>query len=83
MNSLQGGGTATPSPEQANGRRGPSTEQTSDLPVSTFLSGFARRASAFLVQDADCDSYGTVLRQLSNPWVLIRMPPYIPGLSGG
>ncbi|KAN0110752.1 hypothetical protein V8E51_007139 [Hyaloscypha variabilis] len=33
MNSLQGGGTATPSPEQVNGRRGPSTEQTSDLPL--------------------------------------------------
>ncbi len=32
MNSLQGG-TATPSPEQVN-RRGPSSEQTSDLPVS-------------------------------------------------
>lgn len=33
MNSLQGG-NATPSPEQVNGRRGPSTEQVSDLPVS-------------------------------------------------
>ena len=32
MNSLQGGGT--PSPEQLNGRRGPSSEQqVSDLPV--------------------------------------------------
>jgi len=36
MNSLQGGGTATPSPEQVNGRRGPSSEQPSDLPVSNI-----------------------------------------------
>ena len=36
MNSLQGGGTQTPSPEQLNGRRGPSVEQQAqDLPVST------------------------------------------------
>jgi hypothetical protein len=36
LNSLGGGGgTVTPSPEQANGRRGPSSEQQlSDLPVS-------------------------------------------------
>jgi len=34
LNSLQGGGTATPSPEQVNGRRGPSSEQAQDLPVS-------------------------------------------------
>lgn len=33
MNSLQGGGTSTPSPEQVNGRRGPSSEQQSDLPL--------------------------------------------------
>lgn len=33
MNSLQGGGTATPSPEQVNVRRAPSVEQTSDLPL--------------------------------------------------
>ncbi|TVY65606.1 Tip elongation aberrant protein, partial [Lachnellula suecica] len=34
MNSLQGGGTATPSPEQVNGRlRGPSSEQAQDLPL--------------------------------------------------
>jgi hypothetical protein len=66
MNSLQGGGTATPSPEQVNVRRGPSVEQTSDLPVSGPFSGFARRASPFLVQYADCDSYGTVLRLQSN-----------------
>ena len=37
MNSLQGGGTSTPSPEQVNGRRGPSSEQQSDLPVSPLL----------------------------------------------
>ena len=37
MNSLQGGGTATPSPEQVNGRRGPSTDQASDLPVSADM----------------------------------------------
>jgi hypothetical protein len=37
MNSLQGG-TATPSPEQVNSRRGPSSEQTSDLPVSELFS---------------------------------------------
>ncbi|KAH8590221.1 hypothetical protein B0O99DRAFT_691663 [Bisporella sp. PMI_857] len=30
LNSLQGGGTGTPSPEQLNGRRGPSVEQTQD-----------------------------------------------------
>lgn len=36
MNSLQGGSTATPSPEQINGRRGPPIEQAQaqDLPVS-------------------------------------------------
>jgi hypothetical protein len=39
MNSLQGGGTATPSPEQVNSRRGPSSEQTSDLPVSELFLG--------------------------------------------
>jgi hypothetical protein len=66
MNSLQGGGTATPSPEQVNVRRGPSVEQTSDLPVSGPFSGFERRASPLLVQCADCDSYGTVLRLQSN-----------------
>ena len=32
LNSL--GGNQTPSPEQVNGRRGPSSEQPSDLPVS-------------------------------------------------
>jgi hypothetical protein len=37
MNSLQGGGTATPSPEQVNGRRRPSTDQVSDLPVSAYM----------------------------------------------
>ena len=31
MNSLQGGGTATPSPDQLNGRRGPSVDQTQDV----------------------------------------------------
>ncbi len=35
MNSLQGGGTATPSPEQVNGRRGLTSDQAQDLPVST------------------------------------------------
>jgi hypothetical protein len=35
ITSLQGGGgTATPSPEQVNGRRAPITDQASDLPVS-------------------------------------------------
>jgi hypothetical protein len=34
MNSLQGGGTSTPSPEQLNGRRGPSSEQVQDPNVS-------------------------------------------------
>jgi hypothetical protein len=34
MNSLQGGSTATPNPEHANGRRGPAAEQAQDLPVS-------------------------------------------------
>lgn len=34
ITSLQGGGAATPSPEQVNGRRAPITEQASDLPVS-------------------------------------------------
>jgi len=66
MNSLQGGGTATPSPEQINGRRGPSSEQTSDLPVGVLLSGFAQRASSLRVLDTDCRSYGTVLRLQSN-----------------
>lgn len=33
MNSL-GGGTSTPSPDQNVGRRGPSVDQVSDLPVS-------------------------------------------------
>jgi hypothetical protein len=33
MNSL-GGGTSTPSPDQNVGRRGPSVDQASDLPVS-------------------------------------------------
>ena len=38
MNSLQGGGAQTPSPEQLNGRRGPSVEQQAqDLSVSTKL----------------------------------------------
>jgi hypothetical protein len=32
LNSL--GGNQTPSPEQINGRRGPNSEQSSDLPVS-------------------------------------------------
>jgi hypothetical protein len=35
LNSL--GGNQTPSPEQINGRRGPSSEQSSDLPVSLNL----------------------------------------------
>jgi hypothetical protein len=66
MNSLQGGGTATPSPEQVNGRRGPSSEQTSDLPVRELPLDFARRAFPSLVQYADSDSYGMVLRLQSN-----------------
>ncbi|TVY42870.1 Tip elongation aberrant protein [Lachnellula subtilissima] len=33
LNSLQGGSTATPSPEQVNGRRGPVAEQAQDLPL--------------------------------------------------
>lgn len=33
ITSLQGGAVVTPSPEQVNGRRGPSSEQASDLPV--------------------------------------------------
>ena len=37
LNSLQGGSTATPSPEQVNGRRGPVTEPAQDLPVSTSI----------------------------------------------
>lgn len=38
ITSLQGGGgAATPSPEQVNGRRAPITEQASDLPVSVCL----------------------------------------------
>ena len=39
MNSLQGGNTATPSPEQLNGRRGPSSEQAQDLAVSLAHNG--------------------------------------------
>src|SRR6187402_1596824 len=37
MNSLQGGGTATPSPDQLNGRRGPSVDQTQDVSSRTGL----------------------------------------------
>ena len=37
MNSLQGGGGATPSPEQLNGRRGPSADQAQDSNVSINL----------------------------------------------
>src|SRR5438045_3665982 len=36
LNSL-GGGTTTPSPDQNNGRRGPSVDQVSDLPVSISM----------------------------------------------
>jgi hypothetical protein len=53
MNSLQGGGT--PSPEQLNGRRGPSTEQqVSDLSVSCNHreSSFAI-LKLFLLQNTD------------------------------
>jgi hypothetical protein len=62
MNSLQGGGTSTPSPEQVNGRRGPSPDQASDLPVSRLFTASARCASGSQVQNTDSDSYGTVLR---------------------
>ena len=49
MNSLQGG-TATPSPDQLNGRRGPSTEQTSDLPVSVPLpKGLVARCACYVL----------------------------------
>jgi hypothetical protein len=34
LNSLQGGGTSTPSPEQLNGRRGPSSDLAQDPNVS-------------------------------------------------
>jgi hypothetical protein len=62
MNSLQGGGTATPSPEQVNGRRGPSSEQTSDLPVRE--TPLDLRGARFLLwcKYADSNSYGMVLR---------------------
>ena len=50
MNSLQGGGT--PSPEQLNGRRGPSSELAQDLPVSPpiycLLCAMCKQASSFL-----------------------------------
>jgi hypothetical protein len=37
ITSLQGlGNPSTPSPEQINGRRGPSSEQAQDLPVSNW-----------------------------------------------
>lgn len=38
LNSLQGGSTATPSPEHANGRRGAVADQGQELPVSTSVS---------------------------------------------
>jgi hypothetical protein len=47
MNSLQGGGTSTPSPEQVNGRRGPSSEQQSDLPVSPLFHAQILRNALF------------------------------------
>ena len=37
LNSLQGGGTPTPSPEQLNGRRGPSSDLVQDPNVSSRI----------------------------------------------
>jgi hypothetical protein len=64
MNSLQGGGTGTPSPEQVNGRRGPITEPTSDLPVSplSYILIFDF-APVSLCQLLTRTSYGTLGRR--------------------
>ncbi len=52
MNSLQGGaggGTATPSPEQVNGRRGLTSDQAQDLPVSAHTPCFALSATLLCI----------------------------------
>jgi hypothetical protein len=70
MNSLQGGGTATPSPEQVNGRRGLSTDQAQDLPVSTcHHSSFCTICCRIPLNKFTkplIPSYGTALRPQSN-----------------
>jgi hypothetical protein len=69
MNSLQGG-AQTPSPEQLNGRRGPSTEQQpSDLPVSYQFSKIDLRDPQNTLMYkilTPFRSFGTVLRQQFN-----------------
>jgi len=66
ITSLQGGGTSTPSPEQLNGRRGPSSEQAQDVSFR-IVSRFAQCAMDFDGQmlTIPC-SCGTALRQRYN-----------------